>query len=263
MKFLIQKVNNEIRHDFAFALLESIRYNNWCRNPSVMKVKFLNYIEVQEPSDIYPIQFKPIHKDYVPIGSVEFVSEFLGHFYGLTPKPINVPEDLYRGHNYAGRDIWNGNHLYLDNCGGKFFVKSADKIDKIKGFREVVECRTNNFETTFTPNIPIGNYQYSTYISCINSEWRAFVFKGKLVGLQNYCGDFTVFPDVKLINAMIKAYKSAPVAYTLDVGVSDFYTFVIECHDFFSCGLYGFTDSSLPHMFYQWFREYLQKNNKI
>ena len=92
MKFLIQKINGEIRHDFAFTLLESVRFRNWFTNNNKkdeIKIKFLDYIEVQEPSDIYPIQFKPMHKDYVPIGSVEFVTEFLGHFHQLTPEPLS------------------------------------------------------------------------------------------------------------------------------------------------------------------------------
>ena len=43
---------------------------------------------------------------------------------------------------------------------------------------------------------------------------------------------------------MIETYKpEAPVAYTLDIGVEKYRgTFIIECHRFFSCGLYGFSD---------------------
>ena len=40
MKFLIQKINGEIRHDFTFALLESIRFKNWLsRNDKKDKIK--------------------------------------------------------------------------------------------------------------------------------------------------------------------------------------------------------------------------------
>jgi hypothetical protein len=259
MKFLIQKINGEIRHDFAFTLLESIRFKNWLtRNnkKDEIKVKFLDYIEVQEPSDIYPIQFKPFHKDYVPIGSVEFVTEFLSHFHDLTPEPINVPEELF---GMAGRNIFNGNHLSLENQAGKFFVKSNDKI---KGFAELIECFDNgNQGTKYSISIPIGNYQFSEYVGDIESEWRVFVYEDKMVGLQNYCGDFTVFPSVKKIKQMIDGFEAngnSPTAYTLDVGVSDHDTIIIEIHDFFSCGLYGFANHSvLPYMFYRWFEEYL------
>jgi hypothetical protein len=82
-----------------------------------------------------------------------------------------------------------------------------------------------------------------------------------MVGLQHYCGDFTLFPIVAAIENMIARYKSAPIAYTLDVGVSSVpykSTFVIEVHDFFSCGLYGFMDATkLPFMFSRWFHNYV------
>ena len=83
----------------------------------------------------------------------------------------------------------------------------------------------------------------------IDSEWRVFVFNQTLYGIQNYSGDFTMFPDVKLIKEMIKNYNNNG-AYTLDIGINNDGTFIIECHDFFSCGLYGFSDyKMLPLMF--------------
>ena len=108
--------------------------------------------------------------------------------------------------------------------------------------------------------LPEGNYQMSEYMH-IESEWRVFVYNGKMVGLQNYGGDYTIFPNKAKIQKLIHYYKSAPMAYTLDVGVNDYETFVIEVHDFFSCGLYGFADHNIyPYMLYRWFHEYLNKN---
>ena len=85
--------------------------------------------------------------------------------------------------------------------------------------------------------------------------------------MQNYSGDYTLMPNVERVLHMIHNYKTAPIAYTLDVGVNvhDVYdthhTFVIECHDFFSCGLYGFANHKIyPQMLYRWFHEYLKKN---
>lgn len=246
MKFLIQKIDKEIRHDFSFTLLESIRFQQWLSNSNDTKVKYLDYIETTDPDNIYPIQWKPMHRNYVPVGSVEFVSEFLGHFYGLTPKPMNVPEELF---NFAGRKICNGNENDFHKGYEKLFVKSNDKIKGVSGI-------FNENEIDF----PAGNYQISEVIN-IESEWRAFIYRGELVGLENYSGDFTMFPNLESILWMIQEFESAPVAYTLDVGVYDGNTFVIECHDFFSCGLYGFANHNiLPFMHYRWFHEYLNKN---
>ena len=257
MKFLIQKIDNKVVHDFSFTLLESIRYQNWLTNTKDIKVKYLDYIVITDPDMIYPIQWKSIHRDYVPVGSVEFVTEFLGHFYGLIPKPINVPEELF-GIEFTQRKIFNGTEKDFK---GRLFVKSNDKIKSITGILNETESY----------DLPVGNYQFSDVIS-IESEWRVFVYQDKLVGLQNYSGDFTKFPDVHKIEEMIKAYKNAPIAYTLDVGVgkSQYHkkygfflgndTFIIEVHDFFSCGLYGFAEHKIyPYMLYRWHYEYLNK----
>lgn len=57
---------------------------------------------------------------------------------------------------------------------------------------------------------------------------------------------------------MIKQYNAAPVAYTLDVGISNSKTLIIEVHDFFSCGFYGFSEHKIiPFMFSRWFNEYV------
>jgi hypothetical protein len=250
MKFLVQKINKEIRHDFAFALIESARFYNWLNHDSRITLKYLNTIDIVEPSDIYPpFDFKHYHykQKFVPIGSIDFVIEYLQRMYGLMPKPINVPEVLF---NRANRKIFNGTESDLK---GRMFVKSNDRIKGTSGIWNEGEGG----------GLPVGNYQFSEVIS-IDSEWRAFVYRGKLVGLQNYCGEFTVFPDVWQIKRIIDQYefqKSAPIAYTLDVGVNSSGTFVIEVHDFFSCGLYGFADYPiLPQMFYRWFWEYINKN---
>ena len=263
MNFLIQKINNEIRHDFAFTLIESARFHNWLHHGTRIGIKYLNTIDIVEPSDIYPpFDFKNYHyrQKYVPIGSVDFVVEYLQRMYGLMPKPINVPEALF---DRANRKIFNGNHLSLENCAGKYFVKSNDYF---KGFTEIIECvDTGNQGTTYSKPIPIGDYQFSEVIS-IDSEWRAFIYNGKMIGLQNYCGEFTKWPDVWKIKQMIYEYQAngkPPIAYTLDVGVNDRGTFVIELHPMMSVGLYGFSDHKvLPYMFYKCFWEFIQREGK-
>lgn len=255
MKFLIQKINKEVRHDFAFTLLEAIRFDKWLYSKeSTMKYQFLNTIDVVEPNDIYP-PFEFTHRHYnqkcVPIGSVDFVIEYLQRMYGIMPKPINVPESLFK---HANRYIKNGDQNSLNLSTGHYFVKSNDRI---KGFHTF-------YQNGVSPKLPDGNYQISRKIP-IMSEWRAFVYENKLVGLQNYAGDFRMFPDIKSINRMIGDYylaEQSPIAYTLDVGVSESDgTFVIEVHDFFSCGLYGFADLKiLPYMFHRWFFEYINKS---
>ena len=253
MKFLIQKIDNEIRHDFSFTLLESIRYHKWLQGDDTeVQVKYVN---CKANDKVW--FFKPFHEHYVPVGSVEFVSSWFQRFHNHEPKPINIPDELNQPY-FTKRPVINGTHEDIDNLAhGKWFVKSNDII---KGMTEMLTIDDNH-----SWSIPIGEYQMSEYID-IKSEWRCFVYNGRLVGLQNYSGDFTLFPNIPTIEGMINAYKSAPIAYTLDVGVRYGFndTFIIECHDFFSCGLYGFAEHKIyPYMLYRWFHEYLKKVKKL
>ncbi|HEX9826273.1 MAG TPA: ATP-grasp domain-containing protein [Flavobacteriaceae bacterium] len=223
MKYLIQTINGKVKHDFSLTLLESIEFQNWLRNDKSFEVCFTD---------------EPTMPNYIPIGSVEFVSKYITDYYGLTPKPKNIPIELI-GKNWTGRNVKNGTEKDII---GEKFVKSNDRI---KSFTEI--CKT----------APEGNYQISDLID-IESEWRAFVFEGKLVGLQNYSGEFDIFPNVDKINAMINAYKTQPIAFTLDVAISNNDTVIIEVHDFFSCGLYGFSEHRiLPFMFSKWFYSFV------
>jgi hypothetical protein len=227
MKFLIQTIDGKVKHDFSFILLESIEYNNWLRNEEVFQVSFTDY-------EMIP--------NCIPIGSVEFVSKYIKEYYGIEIKPKNIPIELI-DRKWTNRIVINGTEKDII---GEKFVKSNDKI---KSFTEI--CKS----------APAGNYQISDVIS-IQSEWRAFVYKKKLVGLQNYSGRFDIFPNVEKIEEMIYYYTNQPVAYTLDIGISLGETVIIEVHDFFSCGLYGFCDHKiLPYMFSNWFYSFIGKIN--
>jgi hypothetical protein len=117
-----------------------------------------------------------------------------------------------------------------------------------------------------SPVLPPGNYQISGLIDFL-SEWRVFVFDKKMVGLQNYSGDFTKMPNIDNVQHMMEQWKSSPRAYTLDVGIVDQNGFpgltkVVEAHDFFSCGLYGFADYKLlPYMLLSTWKNLTIQNN--
>lgn len=233
MRFQIQTINGRIKHDFSFVLIESCEYHNWINRNN----DFQCFLTDEETVP-----------DLIPIGSVEFVSKYLLDHHGLIPKPKNVPQELMK-EEFCGRTIFNGTDKDFDKS--IMFVKSNDRI---KSFTEIV-----NNSTVLHP----GSYQFSSLVN-ITSEWRTFVYQGRMVGLQNYSGEFDIFPDVAMIKKMVSEYKQAPISYTLDVGVLDNgRTVIVEVHDFFSCGLYGFQNHKLlPFMFSRWFNEFINKWKK-
>lgn len=235
MKFLIQTVNKQITYDFIFELTICKEYFDWIgRDFKLKKHEGLNFDDIKNPDQ------------YVPVGSVEFVSEYLRKFYPQAEKaliPINVPEQLFP---FASRTI--ANITKPEDMNGFDCLVYRKSLDTIKdpnngwwGFPEYEWCK---------------GYQVSTPIDNIVSEWRIFVFNDVIVDAKNYRGDFFVCPDEETVSNMVKAYKDAPKAYTLDVAVtSEGKTVVIECHRFFSCGLYGFCEhDKYPVMLSQeWF----------
>lgn len=229
MKFLIQTINSEIQFDFQWELIQAIKGTNWFRNEII-------YEYVLSDIDI---------PNCIPIGSVEFVSNYMKKYYDKEIIPLNIPDVLMKD-KYLKRDCKILNKVDI-NITNPTFIKS---INTIKGLTDIIN-----------KNIEYKEDQYFvSEVINIDSEWRSFIYNRELVGLQNYSGDFTLFPDVKLIKEMIRDYKNSPLAYTLDVGINnDDGTFIIELHNFTSCGLYGWSNHKLlPSMFTNWFRECIE-----
>lgn len=252
MIFLIQTINGEILHDFVFILKEIQRYYNWW-NDDPFELK------EAEIGDIDNIKHP---ENYIPIGTVEFVSKYLtAHFPWAKEslKPLNVPECLFP---FAGRKIAN---IYTLEDFAPFEAVKAIYCKSMLNIKE----QWNGDKHADGPN---GTwYEPKAFIYCqvselidIDSEWRVIVFNGEIQHVGNYSGDCLVFPDSEAIRNMVKAYgEAAPKAWTLDVAVTTGgKTVVLECHRFFSCGLYGFSDlRRIPKMYSQtWYEMIMPKN---
>lgn len=239
MKFLAQTINGKIVHDFVFAVLQARDYFAW-RGVDTLDVVYhegMDFGDIKHPDD------------YIPVGSVDYVSSYLRAFYPKAVRalrPLNVPPRLIP---YAGRPVVNVTskkdlELLPDDMGAAY----AKHLDVIKHPDNGLVMRP-----AFRERI---NYQLSGLIR-IESEWRVLVFHDEIKHIANYSGDPLVFPDGNAILRMVECYRNySPVAYTLDVAVTTGKkTVVVECHRFFSCGLYGFSDASiLPYMLSQaWF----------
>ena len=280
--------NGQVLHDFSKTLMELQKFYDWVyqtranadKNESIIEIEYCCFNKLKDfiKHNLFGIINEVEH--YTPVGSVEFVREFAKLAYGTDyfPKPLNVPEqlmpELYSGricrNLTSGEEVNNyfgyvNMHLPLtDKHINRFFVKSLDTIkDERNGFYDVIPDLNNGFmscEARMHNGYQVHkifdhrsfeeftNCQVSTMLEDIESEWRVFVYKGKGVDIKNYSGDPFVFPNADRIYQFIDQYTDAPEAYTLDVAVTNKGTWVLECHDFFSCGLYGCTDKNIPFM---------------
>lgn len=184
-----------------------------------------------------------------PVGSVEFVEQYYKTHFNIDLKPINIPNSLK---SFTGREVIE---LRLplphkDDESYYVFVKSTSKT-KWKGNGPYKKSELSD-STIFPDDI----YQVSQIVNIV-AEFRCFVYESKIVDVRRYLGDIWTYPDKTTIEAIIEAFKDAPTAYTLDIAViqnslGEKRTVVIEVHDFYSCGLYGFRDlDKLPFMYWR------------
>ena len=138
MKFLIQTIDKKIKHDFSFTLIQAADFQNWLTKGSI-KIKLTE---------------NDLKKDYVPVGSVEFVHDYMKLNLGCSPNPINVPDELLDS-KFSHRQIFNGTNADIS---GHLFIKSNDQI---KGYIGIINTDENKF---VQQSIPLGNYQISELI---------------------------------------------------------------------------------------------------
>lgn len=233
MKFLVEVSNfnrrNHLNLDFCWHLVQSIDYLNTFKQEN-HELKFTSSIESKL-------------ERFIPVGSLQFVLGYIKTYFPnhLLPMPRNIPSCLMLP-EFMGRNVFLGTEKDVQ---GLKFVKSSTEFKSLTGIYS---------------KVPRGNYIISDIID-IQAEYRGFVHNNQIKGIQYYSGDCTIFPDCKKIKEMVShfANHNPPPAYTLDVAISDSNnTVIIEIHDFFSCGLYGFEDyEALPYMFSHWWHWYL------
>ena len=271
MRFLIQRINGRVCHDFTFELENSIEYQNWKDPNDPIESIYCELEEIPTLTDV---------NNCIPVGTIEFVYSFIDHH--IQPngsqkiRPLNVPHELmFQGErmirNYEIKsDLLRFSAVedWIHDCvepNSRVFIKSNDRIKSdINGIHDINDIQSRDI-------IPDGNYQISSLVNIL-SEYRVFIYQDMILGIQYYNGDFMVMPDTRSIKNMVDlyvwdyGYGNAPVAWTLDVAVinTEFgqQTAVIECHEFFSCGLYGFTSPRLPFMFSRTWYDILKRINQ-
>lgn len=253
VRFLVQHLPDGTINPDAAVVCEKVREHNWLHQETTPYE--ISLVTMEEMRATLPAYITDDSCD-VPIGSIEFVETFLLRMYGVEGLiPILIPKELQR-ERYLGRRIavvcdhtalrekareWNRE---------KVFLKSASQL----------KCDYTGVYNPANDHLPRDSAFFLSEPLTMLSEWRIFIWKGKVVGVRNYAGDQWLLPSREMVEEMVRNYTGAPDAYTLDVAVCQVgedvphRTVVVEVHRFISCGLYGFEETILPSMCIRGFR---------
>lgn len=200
-------------------------------------------IEVQK-FDYDDIGTLDIDKDTIVAGGITAVRYGLSVLGANLPTPLDIPEELYP---YTKRNIQLGTiKSVMENGEFPLFVKP--RLPKL--FTGMVVCHPDELEMfrhlhTEDLDLEIMTSDVVKFVS----EYRTFVIDGQTYDCRKYSGDHRVTPDFNFIEEAVKAYKTAPISYSLDFGVTDKgETMLIEANDGYSLGTYGFDSFNYVRM---------------
>jgi len=245
MRAFLEKINKEWLDDFVYM----------SKYP-LLDLGF-NVIPFNGDDNIEDLLKHEPTKDDIIIGSVEATKSFFDFIGVTTPKYLGYPSSLKK---FIGRNITETTIAEIKNQ-YPFFVKPKNEVKLFTG--SLVES-DKQFDIL---KKYMGAYDsLEVFLSDpinIESEYRCFVHKGKLKGIQYYLGDYRIYPDYKVIEEMINSYDNSPIAYTLDVAVTDEGQVVlIEVNDMWAIGSYGFDSKEYVEMTINRLREIINGDFK-
>lgn len=188
--------------------------------------------------------FAGVYKTSVFVGETRSLTSIFARA-DVTPPPFDYPAELMR-EEFMGRqlaemrtdeavDRWTKERMpfFIKSVRPKLYSGILIKADRQLAYLDQYLCEPAWVSTPLQ----------------FKSEWRCFVHQGKLVDSRPYQGDFRLAPDYTKVDSMIAEFKSAPVAYTLDVGIDQLNrTLVVEVNDFWAIGAYGLSPEVYAQM---------------
>ncbi len=195
----------------------------------------------------HEIESLPFGDDVIVVCGVEGTRKYLAANGIADIPPFNIPDQLNKL-EYLGRTIEVMTaEKFLATAKAPIFVKPHSVVKQfMSGTFEHMSTVAGEFEEKGVK--PEDLVLTSTVVDFL-SEYRCFISNGKIYDIRHYQGSCRVFPDISVIDKMIKDFTDAPLAYTLDVGVVEeasygvyqklHKTYLVEAQDMWSIGEYG------------------------
>lgn len=240
-KFLIQSTEMQGKEvpaqDFGYTAMQVVNYYDWLYpNEHMYDFEYVCSPELFNQKSEWVHINENGFSSCIPIGSVEFVLSWFAAMGVKNVKPLNIPKELW---HFCDRKIAIGK---LKDFTGTYMIKDIDNI-KYEHNQKVTIYPTMLYGNNYHCSLHFREFFLSEWVDNVESEWRVFVFNREIQDIRCYLGNPWKTPDKQYVQDVIDTYnKIRNTAYTLDVMVTNKKTEILELHDFFSCGLYGFED---------------------
>lgn len=203
----------------GFSLWEGSRFYGF--SPKSFKESELNSIQISKETLVHG-WVKTVHSAFKKLGVT-------------IPNAIDYPTQLdkFLDRNIYRKSIGEVHSDFIKNEKPIFIKPLKHKLftgHTIERFSDLAE----------TSYVDKEEVVYCSDVINFIAEWRCFINDGTLVGMKQYYGDIWTLPDKNRILQMIREYKDSPIAYSLDVGLTDDRkTLLVEVNDCYSLGDYG------------------------
>lgn len=193
------------------------------------------HIEFFDMSQIHSL---PLQRETPVIGGIPCVLKALEILGQSRPQIASLPAQL---HAFYGRKIevqtlQEVRNRINEETAQALFIKPLPHDHKLFDGHVVSRFRDLIQTAGIDPQTPILTSEVVDFIA----EYRGFVHQNELVGFRHYRGDFRFYPDMKIVDAGLRAFVDSPVACSMDWGVTrDGRTLLIEINDAYSLGCYG------------------------
>lgn len=268
MKFLLElPENNQEVSIEVHALKEAIAVHPYASYAMAVS----NYFSNLGPWFDIPERLRDELFDSIPVGSIDFVQSYLNKAYSIpVMQPIEIPERL-RMPKMLLRDYAIVKYEDLPQR-GTWFIKNVSGLKKGTYCGPVEKLRDENHGMELNQD---HIYQVSSVLNIV-TEYRVFVHRDRIVGIQYYDGDVLVMPtptEIKKIQEAVVRYsvsKDCPDAYTMDWAIVNTGCkkeprdiALLEVHPFVSVGTYGLEGPILVDMYKNGLQWYIKYNTPL
>lgn len=199
----------------------------------------------------------PLNRYSMVVSYIEDTKKFFDGMGWKVNYDLSLPNELHK-EKYLKRNVKKISHKPLEQTISNQFM-NLPFFMKPNNVKEFTPTIIKTFNELINYN-DFNDFIVSEVVDFV-SEYRCYIIDRKIVGCYNYLGDIYKYPNLKLVDEMIKDFKSAPMGYSIDVGIlPNGETALVECNDGWSLGNYGLSPKLYTRLLVERWIEILKQN---